>query len=462
MVLSRRERLARAATPASAGQALLTAPLWAGAAGIAAWSTHTSAPDLLTHALQLWLLGAGAWIGGRPGLRIMTLPTLFLFLAVPIPAAWLNALMFPLQLATVETCVALLGSIGVEAIGLGDQIFTERGIFHVIETCSGIRLVQSLLMAAIVYGELFARRPARIATLVLLAPAVGLVVNLGRILSIIFNPWASISAVHTTQGVFMVVVGVLAMAGLDRLLERRWPTPVPRRQPAAAPAGTGLGLGHGGALAVSLVALLVAEVATPVWTIDDSVVPLRRLPKRIAGRVSEGTLPDFMFLGNVHFSDRIHRLYTRERGARDEIDLLLGEDDHLNRRGSLLSGKTASPGRGMQEVARDAVDLTPRIGATLSVFEGPETRVMVLHWREGFGSPTREALRSWLGLDRSPLRRDERAYVWRVSAALDDATSEDDLQARLIDFGRAARRSWDRALRDAQTTVRKDRFAAER
>ena len=70
------------ATIAGGGNAWLAAALLLPAAAIAVWAHYIAAPDLLAPSLQLLLLGAGALLGGREGVRVLRLPALFLFLAV--------------------------------------------------------------------------------------------------------------------------------------------------------------------------------------------------------------------------------------------------------------------------------------------------------------------------------------------------------------------------------------------
>jgi len=454
LLFTRRGRLA-AAWRDGLGDARLGTGLLMGALAVAAWATWVSAPDLLIQSLQLFLLGGAAMLGGRAGLRAVWLPTAFLLLAMPTPPVLLNAMLLPLQLATVQVCAGLLRAIGVEAWGFGDQLLMQRGIFHVIETCSGIRLMQTLVMASVVYAELFGRRATRTLVLLALAPLVGLVVNFARILSIVFNPHGSIASVHTTQGVAMVVVGVLLLAGIDRGLERLRPSK-PRQAGEQAPL---LAMRLDRRWAASLLGLtsIAAWVwLGPHWTPPESD-PSRvwDMPHRIDGLYANGETLDLIFLGSVYFSDRIYQTYSSTRAGepvpvdvpqRIPITLLLGEDDHLNRRGSLLSDKTAYPGRGWQRVARSPVELADGQPAELLLFAGTglrgrSTRCMVLHWREGFAAPAVEALRAWLGLDRSGFRRSEPARVWRVSLDL-EAQTRGDLEAardELLRFARSAR-----------------------
>ena len=125
---------------------------------LALWAYHVEEPGLLVLSLMVLLPGAGALLGGTPGLRALLLPSAFLVFAVPIPAVLLNQIIFPLQLLTAQLTDWLLTLFGVPALLEGDQIFTGGRVFQVVETCSGLRLIETLTMAAVIYVEAFGRR----------------------------------------------------------------------------------------------------------------------------------------------------------------------------------------------------------------------------------------------------------------------------------------------------------------
>jgi len=187
------------------------------------WATYTGAADLLLISLVGIALGIGAALGGRAGLRATFLPAVFLLLLVPIPAALLNQILYPMQLANAQASAFILNDLlGIPASSVGTVVTSGARTFQVIENCAGLRTISTLWMAAIVYADLFQRSRTETALLLLAAPLIGAVVNLGRVLSLMLNPASEIAAVHTTQGIIMTVVGVLLLAAVDSLLVRRF------------------------------------------------------------------------------------------------------------------------------------------------------------------------------------------------------------------------------------------------
>jgi exosortase len=378
------------------------------------WAHYVDAPDLLFPSLMLLLPGVGGLLGGRVAFRALLLPALFLVFALPVPADLLNQVLFPLQLATAQLTQWLLGLIGISSILQGDQILTGQKIFQVIETCSGLRLMQTLTMAALVYGELLSRSRLHRVVLVLLAPLVGVAVNAARVLSIVLNPYSEFAGVHTTQGIAMLLVGVLIVAGIDWLLERALPeTPV---SPSVAAAPGPLPRRRLAAACLGLALLGCATLWLPVW--GEPPVQHRTLsdfPLRIGEWRSQSVKVDRTFLGSVSFSERTFRSYRR---GGEEIRLFVGLDSRLDPRVSFLSGKVVLPGTGWEVVERRPASDLPGPQAELLWVRSRAGERLVLYWTEGVAGPGLETLRAFLSLDRGPLRRPGVAKMVRLSTPL--------------------------------------------
>ena len=90
-----------------------------------------------------------------------------------------------------------------------------------------------------------------------------------------------------------------------------------------------------------------------------------------------------------------------------------------SRNRSALSPKTQFPGSGWIVEERYRVRLGPdERPVEASLLRSGSSRTLVYHWREGAGSWPREALRSFLALDRSPFRQSGEMLVVRIGAAV--------------------------------------------
>ena len=150
-----RDKLARVATNSSVlwgGAAILFASfaLWAGVAGA----------ELYTQRLSLILLLAGitVYFWGFKLLQMLLVPLALLFLAMPIPAIVFNKIAFPLQLFASRCAVWSMSMLGIPVLRQGNIIelkplnsFDTKKL-EVVEACSGIRSLMTLLTLAVVFA----------------------------------------------------------------------------------------------------------------------------------------------------------------------------------------------------------------------------------------------------------------------------------------------------------------------
>lgn len=152
---SQRERLARVPVKSatflgSAAVILGLFGLWAGIAGA----------ELYTQRLSLVLLLAGTvvYFWGVRLLRYLLVPFGLLLLAIPIPAIIFNKIAFPLQLFASRCAVWSMSVLGIPVLRQGNIIelkplnsFATKKL-EVVEACSGIRSLMTLLTLAVVFA----------------------------------------------------------------------------------------------------------------------------------------------------------------------------------------------------------------------------------------------------------------------------------------------------------------------
>lgn len=418
------------------------------AIGLYVWAHYVAALDLAVISLSLMLLAAGALLGGRRGVRVLLLPAVFLLLLVPLPGVLLNAIVYPMQLATARTTAWLLSLFGIGSALQGDQLLTSTGMFHVIETCSGLRIIETMTMSGVLYAELFHRNRRQVMILIAIGPLVGVLVNQVRVFSMVMNPLSYVSSVHTAQGIIMLVGGVLSIALIDRLLAWLDPRIEARASWTRLPTDRGSDWSAFRARFLSLVGVLsglgLMALLVPAWAPGpDTGKPLYTLPAVIGEWRAAGAEMPESFLGSVRFSESIRRLYSSEAG---EIDLFMGADDRLDRYTSLRSQKTLVFQEGgyvaetlsVGGVGGSDGGMLPRAFADefeRVIVQGWQDRWLVVHWSVGVESLPHEAVRALLALDRSPLRRTEDALVVRIATPIDPG-SDGLLRAanRLDDF----------------------------
>lgn len=402
-----------------------------------AWGTYTTAADLRLATSALLLAGSAVLLGGGAALRAYCVPILFLLFALPIPPVLLSAVIFPIQLGTAAFAGLVLNGIGVQSFVQGDQILRPENTFVVIETCSGVRTVMTLMMLTVLLIDLFERRGRHAVLLVALTPIVALLTNGLRVVTLVLNPHSSIHSIHNLQGIAMLLVGLTGIYLLDGLLERLLGSGDPSAQDgdyglanaAAAPVATQamrLAL-----IAGVLVALVAVDRALPRWQHQRGLAEMPdAMLVRIFGEASAKIETDFQFTGSVRYL-----AHARRRVDIDgmPVDVHLGVGDEQERRFTLLSPRLAWPESGYATLEKSDVELEPG---------GPTARRMLLRrgartvlsysWferREGFW---REWWRQAAALDRSPFVRPEHILAIRISTPLERGEAETrDAEARI-------------------------------
>lgn len=124
--------------------------LWAGTAGAELFMQRMS--------LVLMLIGIVLYFWGFRLLRLLVVPLFLLVLAIPIPAILFNKVAFPLQLFASRCAVAAMSFFDIPVLRHGNVIelmplgARETKKLEVVEACSGIRSLMTLVTLAVVFA----------------------------------------------------------------------------------------------------------------------------------------------------------------------------------------------------------------------------------------------------------------------------------------------------------------------
>jgi exosortase len=155
IIWTQRERLAQTARRPAMWCGLLAVSvamlaLWAGTAGAELFLQRTS--------LVLILAGIVLYFWGFKLLRLMIVPLFLLLLAIPIPAIIFNKIAFPLQLFASRCAVSAMSMFDIPVLRQGNVIelmplgARETKKLEVVEACSGIRSLMTLVTLAVVFA----------------------------------------------------------------------------------------------------------------------------------------------------------------------------------------------------------------------------------------------------------------------------------------------------------------------
>jgi len=177
----------------------------------------------------LFLLGGMLlFFAGWKMLRAVAFPLAFLALMIPLPAIIYNQVTFPLQLLASRVSSSGLELVGVPVLREGNVLVLPNYSLEVVEACSGIRSLMSLIALAVAYGYFVEKRNWVRITLVVLMLPIAVASNSMRVmgagvLTYWFGPQAAEGFFHLFQGWLIFVSAVACMLLVHWLLSHLTP-----------------------------------------------------------------------------------------------------------------------------------------------------------------------------------------------------------------------------------------------
>jgi exosortase len=215
----RRESLMKAPRrPSAFGAVLVLASLLLFVAG-------TFGAELFLTRVSLIGVVAGAvlFIWGRDQFRTLLFPLAFLLLMVPLPAIIFNQVAFPLQLVASQAGESVIVAAGVPVLREGNVLHLPSRTLEVVEACSGIRSLVSLLMLGIVLGYFTERGTGARVLIALAAVPIAILANATRVAGTgLAAEWISPAAAdgffHSFSGWLMFIVAFSGLLLFQRAL----------------------------------------------------------------------------------------------------------------------------------------------------------------------------------------------------------------------------------------------------
>lgn len=183
--------------------------------------------ELFTSRVSLMVLFAGMilFLAGWKVLRSISFPLGYLIFMIPIPVIIYNQITFPLQLLASRLATFCLESVQVPVLRDGNVLVLSNYSLEVVEACSGIRSLLTLIALAVAYGYLLERRSWVRCLLAGLMVPIAIVSNAIRIMGAgimahRFGPAAAEGFLHTFSGWVIFLVALVLMFGCHRILRQ--------------------------------------------------------------------------------------------------------------------------------------------------------------------------------------------------------------------------------------------------
>jgi len=203
-------------------------PVMVGAIGLLLAGSLGAELFVARFSLLFLLGGMLLFFSGWKVLRTVAFPLAFLALMIPLPAIIYNQVTFPLQLLASRLSSSWLELLGVPVLREGNVLVLPNYSLEVVEACSGIRSLMSLIALAVAYGYFAEKRHWVRITLVVLMLPIAVASNAMRVvgagvLTYWFGPHAAEGFFHLFQGWLIFVSAVACMLLVHWLLSHLTP-----------------------------------------------------------------------------------------------------------------------------------------------------------------------------------------------------------------------------------------------
>jgi exosortase len=183
--------------------------------------------ELFTVRLSLLILICGIvlFLAGSRVLRSMAFPIGYLLFMIPLPAIIYYQLTMPLQLWASRLGASGLVALGIHTVREGNLLFLPNCTLNVVEACSGIRSLLSLLAAVVAYAYLaepitWKRVVLAIASIPIAIFTNGLRLVATGALSYYFGPAVDSGLVHLVLGLTFFALAFLSILLLQKALRQ--------------------------------------------------------------------------------------------------------------------------------------------------------------------------------------------------------------------------------------------------
>ena len=185
----------------------------------------TLGAELFTARLSLLILISGIviFLAGFQVLRAMAFPIGYLVFMIPLPAIIYYQMTLPLQLWASRIGASGLVTVGIHTVREGNLLILPNCTLNVVEACSGIRSLLSLLAAVVAYGYLaepssWKRTALAVASIPIAIATNGLRLVATGVLSFHFGPSVDSGLVHLGLGLGFFALAFFSILLLHELL----------------------------------------------------------------------------------------------------------------------------------------------------------------------------------------------------------------------------------------------------
>ena len=187
-----------------------------------------AASELFTTRISILIIitGISLYYLGADNFKIVWFAFFFLLFMIPVPATIYYSATLPMQLFASKITSNLLHIIGVPSVRQGNIIFLPEYTLEVVEACSGLRSLVSLMALAGLYAHLTLKGKVKPIILFFSSIPIAIAANIFRLLITAVGAHAistrvAESFLHQISGILVFAVAIITLIILGALL--KWP-----------------------------------------------------------------------------------------------------------------------------------------------------------------------------------------------------------------------------------------------
>ena len=157
--------------------------------------------------------------------RKLLFPLFMLLFMIPLPAQFYSMATIPLQLFVSKVSAVSASSLGVPILREGNLLHLPEHTLAVVQACSGLRSLMSLLTLCTVFGYMTLKSNLLRALLIFSGVPAAILVNIIRVLVMVvalhyFNYDLAVGTKHTVFGALVFCLALIVVALIRELLSR--------------------------------------------------------------------------------------------------------------------------------------------------------------------------------------------------------------------------------------------------